>query len=241
MREFLKIGQEYPQYVVELHPSAYGHADINILTVLSLGSSSALIFTPIRAPYQSSHPQHSGAMHPRNRYKHSKPDFGELGEFYSSLKPHLIQRSRGSGKPTDPPRPPLYTLDFSKPEVLRELTCAILARDFGIKLEIPLDKLIPAVPQRLNYVHWIEDLLSDEGGGAYPTGSGVTGIDIGRLVGGKEWGGRWLGEKEGCERRKEGNRGIGGSEARRRNIHSSSSSLSPHHLKAKRVRKEVGG
>ena len=52
-----------------------------------------------------------------------------------------------------------YTLDFSDPEALRELTCAVLERDFGLKVEIPLDKLIPAVPQRLNYVHWIEDLL----------------------------------------------------------------------------------
>ena len=52
-----------------------------------------------------------------------------------------------------------YTLDFSDPAALRELTCAVLERDFGLKVEIPLDKLIPAVPQRLNYVHWIEDLL----------------------------------------------------------------------------------
>lgn len=52
-----------------------------------------------------------------------------------------------------------YTLDFSDPAALRELTCAVLEKDFGLKVEIPLDKLIPAVPQRLNYVHWIEDLL----------------------------------------------------------------------------------
>ena len=58
-----------------------------------------------------------------------------------------------------------YTLDFSDPEALRELTCAVLERDFGLKVEIPLDKLIPAVPQRLNYVHWIEDLLMCCGAG----------------------------------------------------------------------------
>ena len=52
-----------------------------------------------------------------------------------------------------------YTLDFSDPSALRELTCAVLERDFWLKVEIPLDKLIPAVPQRLNYVHWMEDLL----------------------------------------------------------------------------------
>lgn len=52
-----------------------------------------------------------------------------------------------------------YTLDFSNPAALRELTCAALESDFGLKVEIPLDRLIPAVPQRLNYIHWIEDLL----------------------------------------------------------------------------------
>lgn len=131
-------------------------------------------------------------MHSRNRYKHTKPDFGELGEFYPSLKPHLIQRHHGGAGG----RSSTFTLDFSNPEALRELTCAILARDFGIKLEIPLDKLIPAVPQRLNYVHWIEDLLSDGEAGAHPTGEEVTGIDIGvwteeaeRLRGeGERWG-----------------------------------------------------
>ena len=90
-----------------------------------------------------------------------------------------------------------YTLDFSEPAALRELTCAVLEKDFGLKVEIPLDMLIPAVPQRLNYVHWIEDLLScDREGGAsgreggvvtrdstdaatIPKGETTIGIDIG--------------------------------------------------------------
>lgn len=97
-----------------------------------------------------------------------------------------------------------YTLDFSNPEALRELTCAVLERDFGLKVELPLDRLIPAVPQRLNYVHWIEDLLMccrQEVGGvasggddviAIPKGEDIVGIDIGNYkcsrVTGLEWG-----------------------------------------------------
>lgn len=79
-----------------------------------------------------------------------------------------------------------YTLDFSDPAALRELTCAVLERDFGLKVEIPLDKLIPAVPQRLNYVHWIEDLLmcygdcvqNTEGGASECAESAYEGVGV---------------------------------------------------------------
>ena len=37
------------------------------------------------------------------------------------------------------------------------------------------------VPQRLNYIHWLEDLLAEEGG-KVPQGDGVCGVDIGELV-----------------------------------------------------------
>ena len=92
-----------------------------------------------------------------------------------------------------------FTLDFSKPEALRELTYAVLKRDFDLKVHLPLNKLIPAVPQRLNYIHWIEDLLklcegcvgdvgvavSSESEGceemkAARNGGDVIGIDIGQ-------------------------------------------------------------
>ena len=116
-------------------------------------------------------------MHSRNRYTGKKPDFGELAEFRPSLKPFLTQKNDPSTQPYS------FSLDFSKPEALRELACALLERDFGIKLEIPLDKLIPTVPLRLNYIHWLEDLLSEANGGddypSIPKGASVVGIDIG--------------------------------------------------------------
>ena len=86
-----------------------------------------------------------------------------------------------------------YTLDFSNLDGLRELTCAVLAKDFDLRVEIPVGTLIPTVPQKLNYIHWVEDLLvvaSDGGGVAgdgggvarkeqIPRGKDVIGIDIG--------------------------------------------------------------
>lgn len=75
-----------------------------------------------------------------------------------------------------------YTLDFSSPEAVRELTYAVLEKDFGLQLEIPVDSLIPTVPQKLNYIHWVEDLLRCGDvpcEGLVPEGKNVVGIDIG--------------------------------------------------------------
>ena len=115
-------------------------------------------------------------MHSRNRYADKKPDFGELAEFRPSLKPFLLQKNDPSTQPHS------FSLDFSKPAALRELACALLERDFGITLEIPLDKLIPTVPLRLNYIHWLEDLLSGDANPSIPKGTSIVGIDIGMMM-----------------------------------------------------------
>lgn len=108
-------------------------------------------------------------MHPRNRYSTEPADFVKLAEFRPSLKPFLIEKR----------------INFNDPAAVRELTCALLEKDFGLKVEIPVDKLIPTVPQKLNYIHWVEDLLSCWNGDAtckvIPKGRNVVGIDIGML------------------------------------------------------------
>ena len=35
---------------------------------------------------------------------------------------------------------------------------------------LPGDRLVPMVPQRLNYIHWLEDLLTEKGEGDQETG-----------------------------------------------------------------------
>ena len=35
----------------------------------------------------------------------------------------------------------------------------LLKRDFGIDFTMPINHLCPPVPQRLNYIHWVADLL----------------------------------------------------------------------------------
>ncbi|XP_015795328.1 U6 small nuclear RNA (adenine-(43)-N(6))-methyltransferase [Tetranychus urticae] len=87
-------------------------------------------------------------MHPRNIYR-VKPNYLQLGEKYPSFKELLTFYKNGKAK-----------LNFTDPQALRLLTITLLDNDFSLKVDLPIDRLIPAVPQRLNYVLWVEDLLS---------------------------------------------------------------------------------
>lgn len=54
------------------------------------------------------------------------------------------------------------SVNFKEPEAVRALTCTLLKEDFGLTIEIPLERLIPTVPLRLNYIHWVEDLIDGQ-------------------------------------------------------------------------------
>ncbi|RZC32523.1 Methyltransf 10 and/or MTS domain containing protein [Asbolus verrucosus] len=101
-------------------------------------------------------------MHPRNIYK-QPPNFKQLAIQYPEFRKHVSQDISGK-----------VTIDFKNVEALRALTCTLLKKDFGLDLEIPLNKLIPTVPLRLNYLLWIEDLLNLAG-----RTENIKGIDIG--------------------------------------------------------------
>ncbi|KAL4876633.1 hypothetical protein BJY04DRAFT_222812 [Aspergillus karnatakaensis] len=77
---------------------------------------------------------------------------------------------------------PNNQLDFTDPNAVRQLTVSLLQRDFGLNVDIPEDRLCPPVPNRLNYILWIQDLL-DTTGEKYQDSYGpdtlVTGLDIG--------------------------------------------------------------
>ena len=98
-------------------------------------------------------------MHPRSPFN-ARPDFTALSKAWPPLAQHVDVRGH---------------VDFANPAALRELTCALLHVHFSLRMDLPLDRLIPPVPNRLNYVLWIEDLL----GPSLPRP--VTGIDIGLL------------------------------------------------------------
>ncbi|XP_034025237.1 RNA N6-adenosine-methyltransferase mettl16 [Thalassophryne amazonica] len=91
------------------------------------------------------------SMHPRNRYKDKPPDFAYLASKYPEFQQHV--HTSLTGHPV---------VNFKEPEAVRALTCTLLKEDFGLTIEIPLERLIPTVPLRLNYIHWVEDLIDGQ-------------------------------------------------------------------------------
>ncbi|KAK3847898.1 MAG: hypothetical protein J3R72DRAFT_138221 [Linnemannia gamsii] len=108
----------------------------------------------------------TGGMHPDNPYFNSPPDFIALAELYPSLSP-FVTRKKNPGAETR------GVINFHDPLALRELTYCLLRRDFSIDLDIPIDSLCPPIPNRLNYICWIEDLLDND------STKEIHGIDIG--------------------------------------------------------------
>ncbi|KAL4951051.1 hypothetical protein BDW69DRAFT_186748 [Aspergillus filifer] len=77
---------------------------------------------------------------------------------------------------------PNNQLDFTDPDTVRQLTVSLLQRDFGLTVEIPEARLCPPVPNRLNYILWLQDLLdttSNEYRDSYNADRTITGLDIG--------------------------------------------------------------
>ncbi|KAJ5563659.1 hypothetical protein N7535_008823 [Penicillium sp. DV-2018c] len=73
-------------------------------------------------------------------------------------------------------------LDFTDPAAVRQLTTTLLQQDFHLKVDIPEDRLCPPVPNRLNYILWLQDLLDSTAGGLrerYDRDREVVGLDIG--------------------------------------------------------------
>ncbi|CAH0514025.1 unnamed protein product [Peronospora belbahrii] len=88
--------------------------------------------------------------HDRNRYKHKSPDFYALGQQYKNFKQYLYNVDNVNSH---------ASLSWDNPFAVRELTKTLLLHDFGLQWDIPINRLCPPLPNRLNYLHWIEDLL----------------------------------------------------------------------------------
>ncbi|KAI8970275.1 hypothetical protein BDF20DRAFT_916102 [Mycotypha africana] len=88
-------------------------------------------------------------MHSRNIYI-VEPDFKKLAEEFEAFKPFVKTTSQGRS-----------FIDFKDPKAVKQLCVCLMRKDFNIDIDFPLDTLCPAVPNRLNYILWLEDLLND--------------------------------------------------------------------------------
>ncbi|KAF3892105.1 U6 small nuclear RNA (adenine-(43)-N(6))-methyltransferase [Trichophyton interdigitale] len=101
-----------------------------------------------------------------NIYRH-KVDFTALALQDPAFKETLSAKGR---------------LDFSNPDAVRQLTVSLLRRDFGLEVELPDDRLCPPVPNRLNYILWLQDLIDctgDDYHEGFNADRDVVGLDIG--------------------------------------------------------------
>lgn len=109
----------------------------------------------------------NGRMHPRNRYFNNPPDFAELARQDADLRSVLLPQrmpacaAAGTATPGDceGTAEPSRMVNFDHPLATYFLSRALLKRDFGITFSMPPNRLCPGVSGRLNYIHWIEDLL----------------------------------------------------------------------------------
>lgn len=109
-------------------------------------------------------------MHPRNIYR-TRTNFKELAIEFPEFRQHANQDVSGK-----------VTIDFTNPEALRALTTSLLKRDFDLNVNIPSNHLVPTLPSRLNYIHWLEDILAILPSDCTPPGDVIRGIDIGTGV-----------------------------------------------------------
>ena len=108
----------------------------------------------------------------------------KLCEAYPPLKSFIISpdssakvKSKTSNKA--PSRP---TIKFADPNAVRALNTALLVADYNIAPNyadiLPTEALMPPVPGRADYIHYVADLLGAESG-RIPEGPSVRGLDIG--------------------------------------------------------------
>lgn len=106
-------------------------------------------------------------MHPLNPYVHQAPDFAALAARDTTLAKYVQTAGRagigigvggreGNG---DADGDAAATIDFADPDAVRALTQAILRHDFGVYATLRTDRLCPPIPNRLNYIAWIQELL----------------------------------------------------------------------------------
>ncbi|RYR28340.1 hypothetical protein Ahy_B01g052460 isoform A [Arachis hypogaea] len=91
-------------------------------------------------------------IHPDNKYAETPPDFAHLASLYPSFRRYVNYSTHGGAA-----RPFLDWTDFN---ATRELTRVLLLHDHSLHWQIPDGHLCPTVPNRSNYIHWLNDLLS---------------------------------------------------------------------------------
>lgn len=107
-------------------------------------------------------------LHPRNKHR-ARYDFKELIATLPALKPFVSQNEYKD-----------YSIDFFNPNAVKALNKALLLRYYNLKdWKIPKGFLCSPVPGRVDYIHYVADLLAESNHGEIPRGKDVKIMDIG--------------------------------------------------------------
>ncbi len=107
-------------------------------------------------------------LHPRNPHREGY-DFAALLARTPELAALTTRNPRGE-----------TTIDFKDPRSVRALNRALLRAQYGVDYwEIPEGYLCPPIPGRVDYLHYLADLLAESNGATPPRGRAITALDIG--------------------------------------------------------------
>ena len=89
-------------------------------------------------------------LHPRNKHKNGY-DFDVLTQYNKNLISFVTKNDYGN-----------LTIDFSDPKAVKELNLTLLKVYYGINNWVfPDENLCPPIPGRVDYIHYVSDLLSE--------------------------------------------------------------------------------
>jgi len=108
------------------------------------------------------------AMHPRNRHVNGY-DFSFLAKQHPAITAFLLTNKAGE-----------VSIDFSDAQAVKMLNQALLKSYYNVDFwDIPEGYLCPPIPGRVDYIHYLADLLADDNNGVIPTGKQIKVLDIG--------------------------------------------------------------
>jgi 23S rRNA (adenine1618-N6)-methyltransferase len=128
-------------------------------------------------------------LHPRNRHREGY-DFAQLVADLPELAPFTTRNPKGQ-----------TTIDFQDSLAVRMLNRALLKTYYDIEFwDIPPNYLCPPIPGRVDYIHYLADLLASDNGQNIPRGPQIKALDIGTgaslvypLIGQREYGWHFTG------------------------------------------------
>ncbi|KUG08040.1 23S rRNA (adenine(1618)-N(6))-methyltransferase RlmF [Solirubrum puertoriconensis] len=128
-------------------------------------------------------------LHPRNRHQ-GRYDLAQLTAAWPELGTYVAPNAHGDD-----------SIDFANPAAVKALNRALLKQYYGIEQwDLPAGYLVPPIPGRADYVHYLADLLADSNQGQIPRGRGIRVLDVGvganciyPIIGHREYGWRFVG------------------------------------------------